>query len=245
MQYMGGKARIAKQLSEIMIPLCAGRTAYLEPFVGAGWVFEKMAPHFRWTAAGDTQPDLILMWQAIQDGWVPPDTISREEYRALRDAEPSALRAFVGFGCSFGGKWFGGYAENKVFGGTPGHGNRRTYDYCGASARGLARRQAAFTGTRIRLQSYSDWTWSPNNSPVIYCDPPYAGTTGYTDSWDPELFWKTMDSWSDSGALVFVSEYTAPDHWQCIWEKTTKVSLDKTTNVTTATERLFTREQTA
>ena len=54
------------------------------------------------------------MWKALQQGWEPPDLVTFEDYeyvRAHQDENP-ALTAFVGFGCTFGAKWFGGYARD-------------------------------------------------------------------------------------------------------------------------------------
>ena len=54
----------------------------------------------------DVHPYLIAMWKGLQNGWTPPDAISKEEYqyiKAHKDENP-ALTGFVGFGCSFGGK---------------------------------------------------------------------------------------------------------------------------------------------
>ena len=57
----------------------------------------------------------------------------------------------------------------------------------------------------------------PANS-LIYCDPPYKGTTRYaTGSFDHDKFWQWCRDMSDSGHIVFVSEYNAPDDFKCIW----------------------------
>lgn len=55
------------------------------------------------------------MWQALQQGWQPPEIITKDEYYYVKEHkdENPALTGFVGFGCSFGGKWFGGLASNK------------------------------------------------------------------------------------------------------------------------------------
>ena len=44
------------------------------------------------------------------------DNLSKEEYYYIKEHkdENKVLTGFVGFGCSFGGKWFGGYARNRV-----------------------------------------------------------------------------------------------------------------------------------
>lgn len=54
---------------------------------------------------------------------------------------------------------------------------------------------------------------------VVYCDPPYRGTTGYkTGTFDHDAF----DTWAEEqvtkGAQVFVSEFNAPPHWEVVWE---------------------------
>ncbi len=232
---MGGKARIARQLAGVML---RGDLpdVYIEPFVGAGWMFERMAPHFKASVASDIHPDLILMWRAVAGGWIPPTELSREQYNELRHAEPSALRAFAGFGCSFGGKWFGGYASNKP---RPGR-----LSFPAAATAGIKKKIDAFANAVIIQQcSYEYWdSLVRESAPLVYCDPPYAGTTEYqgAPAWDSAEFWARVESWARYGARVFVSEYSAPPGWSAVWEREVLVSLKKDTNTATGTERLFT-----
>lgn len=52
---------------------------------------------------------------------------------------------------------------------------------------------------------------------VIYCDIPYKGTAGYSTEFDHEAFYK----WArEQEQVVYVSEYTMPSDWVCIWRKT-------------------------
>jgi len=53
--------------------------------------------------------------------------------------------------------------------------------------------------------SYESVPILPNS--VIYCDPPYADTAGYTRSFDHDKFWQWVRT---SPHRIFVSEYTAP-----------------------------------
>ena len=55
------------------------------------------------------------MWKELQKGWITPDIITKEDYYYIKENkdEKPYLTGFVGFGCSFGGKWFGGLASNK------------------------------------------------------------------------------------------------------------------------------------
>lgn len=235
MQYMGGKGRIAKILAKVMLPLCRGRDGYLEPFVGGGYTFSEMGPHFQYRAAGDVMPDVVLYWKAVANGWLPPERITREEYAELRYAEPSALRAFAGFGCSFGGKWFAGYASQTVDARHP-HGHTSV-----GSRKSTVKKAQAFTGATIRHCGYEAWKFNPTRV-VVYCDPPYAGTTTYsgTDGWDVDRFWEWARVCSESGALVFVSEYAAPGGWEPIWSRSVKGSLAAHNNTAAVTEHLFT-----
>ena len=55
------------------------------------------------------------MLNAVKHGYDLPESVSEQEYKYIRehkDDDP-ALAGFVGFGCSFGGKWFGGYARDN------------------------------------------------------------------------------------------------------------------------------------
>ena len=226
MRYMGGKTRQAGPLTGFLLERSAGYEKYFEPFMGSAAVFHRMAPAFDKPAGADGMPDLMLMWKALQRGWVPPDDVSREEYQALRTADSSALRGFVGFGCSFGGKWFGGYAT----------GEGRNYGR--ETKLSILKRATTMGHAKLRIGDYRDWD-VPSDA-FVYCDPPYAGTTGYKGApgFDSEEFWLTVEKWARGGAAVYVSEYTAPDGVECVWERTANVSLRKDSNVA-AVERLF------
>lgn len=62
----------------------------------------------------------------------------------------------------------------------------------------------------------------PDNS-LIYCDPPYKGTKEYNaakkSGFNSEDFWEWCTELTRKKHKVFVSEYTAPDEWVCIWER--------------------------
>ena len=63
---------------------------------------------------------------------------------------------------------------------------------------------------------------------VIYCDPPYKNTEGYsTGDFDHDLFWETMRKWSKHNC-VFISEESAPSDFIVVWKKSKRRTLDKT-----------------
>ena len=133
-QYLGGKTRLAKHISTAILADTDAREVYVEPMVGGGSVLAAMAPHFERAYAGDVHEDLILMYQAIQSGWEPPSELSEDCWRELKYSEPSPLRGFAGFGCSFAGRWFEGYARNS-----------KGTNYAAQAARKLAKQKVTAT----------------------------------------------------------------------------------------------------
>lgn len=112
MQYLGGKARLRKQIGAYINEIIGDRE-YIEPFVGGGNILAEVRAKKR--TALDANEALITMYKALQKGWRPPTAVSEEEYahyKALKDPN-DPMTAFVGFAASFGGKWFGGYARSR------------------------------------------------------------------------------------------------------------------------------------
>jgi DNA adenine methylase len=231
MRYMGGKAKIAKRIVAAILEDTDSRETWFEPFVGGGNVLEHAAPHFDKSVALDAHQDLILMWAATVAGWAPPAFISKDEYQTLRQSEPSALRGFAGFGASFGGKWFGGYGVEP-----------RDGEVCRQSYRTVVRQGRVFQEHNVSfIRSYFGDVTPPAGS-VVYCDPPYANTTGYTTgTFDYGCFYKTLGDWAAAGCAVYVSEYSVPagvDH-DVIWERPRRNSLTKDDNTRVTLEHLF------
>ena len=227
MRYLGGKSKIAKRVAEAILASTEKRGRLIEPFVGGGAITAVLAPSFERVDAFDINNDLILMWQALKTGWKPPSEISEDQYKELKIAEPSALRAFAGFGgASWGGKWFGGYAR----------GDGR--NYADESARSLLRDIRQMQNCTFECLDYLKI--KPVAGDVVYADPPYAGTTEYRDTFNSTQFWETMGGWAADGVDVFVSEYAAPQGWKTIWEITrTRDMKSKLTNAEKVTEKLF------
>jgi DNA adenine methylase len=231
MQYFGGKYRIRKPVSAFLNTLIElnGIYLYKEPFCGACWI----TPHIKCEqrVASDAHTDLILLWNALKAGWVPPDTLSEEEYHQLRHAEPSALRGFAGFACSFGGKWFRGYARSSV-----------TSNHALVGKNSLLRKIAAMQDVTFECRDYRELEGS---GALIYCDPPYAGTEKYSVGIDHTEFWDTMRRWSQTN-LVVISEYTAPDDFVCVREIPTSTFIrGKNQKAIARVERLFMHKEQA
>ncbi len=218
MRYLGGKTRLAKHISEAILNDTPFRGRFHDPFVGGGSIMNAMVPHFNETFISDIHPDLIHLYQKIaSEGteWLP-ESITEEEWRTYRSSDISALRGFVGFGCSFGGRWFEGYARSG------------TTNYAAQSKRSLIKHEDTWKKvTDISCKSYLDI--HPQENDVVYLDPPYANTKPYsgTDKFNAEEFWDKAKSWAEeSGAHIYVSEYNAPEGWESIWSKEKKITMD-------------------
>lgn len=236
MRYVGGKGRISKAIATTILSMTTERDTYIEPFVGGAAVFEQVAPHFETAMASDLEPNVVALWQGLHDDtFIPPESVTEAQYARLRDAPPSAIRGLVGFGGSFGGKFFGGYARGGFNGETP----RNHY---GESARSAIKTAEALRGLEVGFFHLDYTELAPLRGDVVYCDPPYAATQGYsTGAFDSALFWDTMAAWSSSGARVFVSEYEAPAGWSTVWEAPIRQSLTMPSQGRAVTvERLFT-----
>ena len=214
MRYFGGKARLGKQIAQRINELCGVIENYYEPFCGMCSVMEHIEAHHR--HGSDIQPDLILLLQAIMDGWIPPTDISEDEYNNLKISKPSALRGFVGFGCSNSGKFYGGYARDST--------NR---NYALNAYNGILKKKDRLIGSEFHYLAYTDLKVVDS---VIYCDPPYNNTTGFTvGSFDTSLFWEWVRKLSVNN-IVIVSEYNAPNDFQVIWEREVKTDMNNTHN---------------
>ena len=227
MQYMGGKSRISKQIAEVLNSAIDKNTPFVSLFCGSCAIESKVQADVK--ILNDKHPYLIAMWQALQNGWMPPDAVTKEEYyhvKANMDENP-ALTGFVGFGCSFGGKWWGGYAKDK-----------RGDDYCGQAKRGLLKDLVGIQSATFTCLDYHD-VEIPDGA-VVYCDPPYANTTGYTvGQFDTNEFWDYMRQLSKR-CDVYISEESAPDDFECIWGKEKVRTLEKNDNVgRVKVEKLF------
>lgn len=224
MQYLGGKSRLGVRIASAIG--AAGLTHGWEPFCGgcgASTALAALGP----LVCSDIHPALIAMWQAVQQGWTPPEALSEDEYAAARDLPDSdPLKAFAAFGCSFGGKEFGGFARSTG------------RDHTEESRRRLRKDADLLRATQFVRMSFFDPTpCSQAPGAYIYCDPPYADTTAYrTGAWDSVAFWARAREWA-AFCPVYVSEFSGPDDACVVAEFVRKECVSRTK--ATVVDRLY------
>ena len=229
MKYMGSKARHAKEMLPIILKDRKEGQWYVEPFVGGCNMIDKVSGN---RIGADVHEYLIAMWQAVSVGWFPDKSVITEEsYQQIKNNKDvdKALTGFVGFACSFGGKWFGGWRRD-------GAGVR---DYVSEAVNNAAKQFSKLKGVKFYCCTYDNLAIIPPNS-IIYCDPPYKGTTKYKDDFNHDKFYGWCRDKRKEGHTVFVSEYWMPDDFTCVWQKEVNSSLAKDTGSKKAVEKLFT-----
>lgn len=225
---MGSKARLAKHILPIMLKDRKDGQYWVEPFVGACNLIDKVDGN---RIGSDVNPYIIALYKALQNGWVPPSIVSKEEYITIKENKefyPAELVAFVGYGCSFGGKWFNGYAACA-----------KGINYADQSKRSVLKQLESMMNVDLRVCNYYELQIPPNS--IIYCDPPYASTTDYkaVDTFDSQAFFEWCREKRKEGHTVFVSEYQASDDFTCVFEKTVSNPLSDKNRKAARTEKLF------
>jgi DNA adenine methylase len=227
---MGSKGRHAKDIVPILLESHVEGTMYVEPFCGGGNMLSSIPLPNKW--GNDTATYAVALLEAVSTGYVPPTEVSESLYREVK-ADPQsfdpALVGFLAYSCSYAGKFWGGFARGNTAKGDPRNIAREQVSALQEQAGGLV-------DTIFTCVSYTDLA-IPDSS-TVYCDPPYAGTTGYKDAFDHKEFWSWAKDLS-SRCRVFVSEYSAPSWAKCVWEKRVTNSLTRENGSKAGVERLF------
>lgn len=234
---MGSKARHAKQILPIILKDRKPNQWYVEPFVGGANVIDKVDGN---RIGADINPYVIAMLNALGGGWVPPKEITKPTYDKYRkryyqsDITDAHLTGYIGINGSYNGRFYdGGYAGVTQIKG----GGVRNYPL--EAFNNIMKQAPLLSGIVFECCSYTDLQ-IPDMS-IIYCDPPYQNSKEYrAGSVLPDEFWQWCRDKHSQGHQVFISEYSAPDDFICVWEKQVNSSLTKNTGAKKATEKLFT-----
>lgn len=214
MHYFGGKQRISTELAALINKIAKYYPIYIEPFVGSAAILCKI--NHRRRIASDANVALINMWRALSSGWVPPDQCTKELYLSIKAAADitNPLTAFVGIGCSYSGKWFGGFAKDSS-----------GRNYCSNAKNSVMKKLNGLHGVTWLVGEYDSISYRGNA--FVYCDPPYSGTTGYTavGTFDSDKFWEFVRCLTRLNKMVLVSEYLAPQDFCVLHEIPTKLDI--------------------
>jgi DNA adenine methylase len=231
MKYMGSKSRLVKYIKPIIELELTNREVYAEPFVGGFNMIAEIDAPCRY--ANDSNKYIIAMIDALSSGWVPQAYYTKDEYETYKSGQGDDHEiGYVGINCSYSGKWFGGFAGITTT-------KKGIRNYQIEAYANVSRQIKKLDDVILTAGSYLDMV-IPDNS-VIYCDPPYADTTGYGNKFNHGEFWEWARDKSASN-VVLVSEYSAPDDFKCVWQKEMSSSLSangKAGGNKTSIERLF------
>lgn len=164
--------------------------------------------------------------------------IDKDEYMKVRDSFKKQdglyedwYYAYVGFLCSFSGKWWGSFARGSRYeGGTPYNKERQN---------NLEKQIPKMLNCKFEQADYKDLSFK---NKVIYCDPPYVMSTHkyYKEAFNVDEFWnwvREQSKWNK----VFVSECDVPDDMTIVWQKECKAALN--TSQRKMVEKLVTYEE--
>lgn len=217
MKYVGGKHKIGAKIADVLqIVDPKDVNGYLEPFVGSLGVFKFIHKPYKVKIASDKHHSLILLWKAIQNNsFVPPKKITQKMFNDYKHkSEESPLKALIGFGTAFGGDYFSGFIQKYA-----GSSGRNFYQ---ETLRSIHKMKPVIQSPNVKFYNkpYTFWLNNPKiHKFLIYCDPPYINTTGYsTGSFDHKIFWQHMRSLSTKN-YVFISEETAPLDFVPVWSR--------------------------
>lgn len=193
MVYMGSKNRLAKELIPIITKYLTKDRWYVEPFCGGCNMIDKVRHDKR--IAGDVNEFLIALFQALQIGEILPEFIDRDTYYKVKQKKrkyPLWYVGHIGFNCSRLGKFFDCWVGEQ---------NGRNYQR--EHNDNLLKQMPNLKDVKFVCGKYSDINM-PDNS-VIYCDPPYAGTRKYRDSFNHDEFWQWCRDMTSKGHDVLIS----------------------------------------
>lgn len=213
----GGKSVLGKRITQYIIELLESKNIdpndviYIEPFTGGAGVLRHMNQHVRKSYANDINKDVIMLLKEVRDGTFKNPHITRSKWLKLKDSPSSAVRAFAGHGCSFGGVWFRGFIDSK-------ENNDMEYSSLVRMAPNI--QDVIFHSCDYRVFLKKVLSINHHKRPiVIYLDPPYANTN--QESWerfgafDSKEFWNVVRKYSKMrNVTVIVSEFTAPSDFK-------------------------------
>lgn len=213
MRYLGGKFKTKKQICAYLKDIIEKNDIkeYIEPFCGSLWITSELAKHdlaINYTVS-DSHKALIAMWKEMQQGWIPyfPDDLTElekvyDDLKVTKHTEFTPEHGFIGFSCGYSGKYFGGFARDR--------GRNCAHDAWNSISKNKLPHLSKFNFDCCDYTKYNDVKGA-----LIYCDPPYAKTTKYSNGFDSTEFWNWVRKMSKDN-IVLVSECQAPDDFKSV-----------------------------
>jgi DNA adenine methylase len=224
---MGSKNRISKYILPTMLASRKPDQWWVEPFVGGGNMIDKVEGK---RIGADADPYVIHALLAIRDHLdkLPKNNqeFTEDDYKKLRQDDSYSYKGYAGFTFSYCGKWMGGWSRDCD-----------KNDYVLRAYKNAVIQSPKLQGVILINTSYENLDL-PKNS-LIYCDPPYEDTTKYSKTFKYKNFWDWCRTKGNEGHTVFISEYKAPNDFECLWEKKVYNSLTKDSGSKTGIEKLF------
>lgn len=231
MKYMGSKNRIAKHLLPIMTQEAErhGITKWVEPFVGGANMIDKVPDSFE-RVGYDLNDHVIHALIDIRDNVDGlPESVSEEEYKSYKGLPSQNITSWVRIACGYAGIFESKLAIDM----------RKGRKSAAEQAKANALKQSPkIKSVQFICDSYENLNFE---NCLIYCDPPYQGTSGYkTGAFDHDKFFNWCREQAKNN-IVFVSEYNAPDDFIKVWQGEIKTNFASQRKSAThnAVEKLF------
>lgn len=239
---MGSKSRIAKHIVPIIQRYIDENSieCYIEPFCGGLNVIDKIKCEYK--IASDNNEFLIELFKHRNELNTLPNIVTKEHYSECRQAYynmdflkyPQWYIGAIGFLASYSGRFYDGGFNGQGF--LDGRTRRNYYD---EAKRNLLAQINSLDNIEFICGDYEKLYHDDIYDCLIYCDIPYKGTKQYSTSlnFDYDRFWNWAEKMSKKN-IVLVSEYQAPNNFECIWKKDLLKTMNHCNKVQSV-ERLF------
>lgn len=214
-RYAGSKGKCGAAIRYIQSCIEPGGIFH-DAMCGACKVVQSITNCERW--ASDKDEPIMTLLVEIQNGWEPPSIVTEGEYRewmAKRGKVKHPMMGFVGYGCSFGARYFQGYARSK----------NGQVNFAASARSALLRQKPFLRGVHLGIGDYrklgEELDQRRSRPRTIYYDPPYEGTKivgSGNQRFDSKSFWEYVLHQSKKHT-VLISEYHCPlPQAEIIWE---------------------------
>ena len=226
MKYVGSKNRICKMIVPY-IQRCIeenGIEHYVEPFVGGFNVIDKIVCKNRLGNDIDNLPiDLVETSKTnleVFDNLPVPYPTKEHYYDVRNNADKyekgyrAAILLFASYNARVYGGCYGAFARTK---------DGKVRNYFNEAKNNFMKQVPALADVETSCIDYTKL-----NIPVgamVYCDPPYAESIGYSTKFNTEKFWDWVRKQSKD-SFVLVSEYNAPEDFIIVWSAEIKTHMN-------------------